>query len=1063
MGMYNLKQFAGNRIELLKVSMIAILTVMLFATASLKADTKGTVKGLVTDAETKKPLIGATVSIPELRLGAITDDKGKFSFEAPAGTHIVQIRYVGYEVTKRKLLVRAGETTKFDLALSGTDVMTNEVVVTGLTGEVDKRKLGNMVSNVGGNEIAKTVSSSAVDAIAGRVPGVQVTKNSGTPGSGTFITMRGRRTIEGSSEPLYVVDGIIMDNSSLYDGSGTKQFSNRAVDINPSDIEDMTILKGASAAAIYGSQAGNGVVIITTKKGKLTSFDKPASITYSSSYGMDQKTGTVPTQTTFGQRTPYKPYKAGSTDSWSTTPLAAGTTVYNQADVPFRTGQNTENTLTISGGVPQFDYLLSGTYNNTSGYVIGSEYQRSSIRGNVGAQILPGVTIQNNTNFISINNDLPQDGSNTSGIMLGALRTPPEFDNTNYLEADKVTQRKFASYDNPFWSQHFNTYNSKIDRFLNSTDIKYKPVDWVTLKAGLGIDRYEYINSEKLAVGSRASSNLGSLDYSRYTSKNTNLDLTATLVNKWADDAIATTFVFGSQTLWNTYSVLAGSSTNILPFYDMISAGSTKDAGSSLYEYMKVGVFGQLTTSFYDRYNVTLAIRRDGSSTFGASQKYHWYPKASISYNISDEDFWKGIKDVVNTAKLRATYGTAGSPSLPGTYATNYLYGTAGFFDPWGRGTTASRNGYIGIKPGGGSSDSYVVAGSEDIRPENTEEIEFGFDFGILNNFITFEATYYSQNITDMILSIDVASSTGYDKQLLNGAAMWNKGFEFIMNANLIKTPDFSWTTSFNYSQNKNEVTDLLGVESQSLNGGFTGIQNMAVKGKPLGIFMGYGWLRDEAGNIQYSTWDAAKKEVMGDDWGMNLVGAPRQASDMVTIGDPNPDFQFGWRNEFTVMKDLTFSFLFEGVYGFDVWNGTKGALMNFGTAKVTEDRNETWVNDAGQTVMDYSDAANPVAATKLNYYRYYANGFYINEPWVEDGSFIKLREITVEYRWDGLKPWNISNVTFTASARNLLTITKYTGYDPEVNTFSLAEGRGFDYFTLPQVKSFRFGISVNY
>ena len=339
----------------LMLLILSFLVLMLISPAGLLAQ-KAEVKGKVLDKATNKPLVGATVTIKSMRLGAITDKDGMYSFKVPEGKYYIRAQFIGYENTSKQISLKAGKTYTFNFTLSTGGVTTDEVVVVGLTGEVDRNKLGNVISTVDAKEVSKVVSSNAIDGISGRVAGVQVTRNSGTPGAGTYITMRGRSTILGSSEPLYVVDGIIMDNSALYDPSGTQQFSNRAVDINPLDIETIEILKGPAAAAIYGSQAANGVVLITTKRGHLSPEGKPARITYSSSVQMDNKSGDVPLQTTYGQRVPFKDGVPGSSDSWGDK-LPAGTKTYNNSEMPFRTGISNTQSLTLSGGVPQFDYL----------------------------------------------------------------------------------------------------------------------------------------------------------------------------------------------------------------------------------------------------------------------------------------------------------------------------------------------------------------------------------------------------------------------------------------------------------------------------------------------------------------------------------------------------------------------------------------------------------------------------------------------------------------------------------------------------------------------------------
>ncbi|MBE2190028.1 MAG: SusC/RagA family TonB-linked outer membrane protein [Candidatus Kapabacteria bacterium] len=1039
------------------------------------------IKGTVIDKETKTPLPRASVSIPALRIGAVSDSKGNFTFQAPAGDHLLEARYVGYETYTQRIVLKEGETREVRLELSSHSIQMNQIVVVGLTGEVDRTTLGNQISSVSGRDVANVVSPSAIDAISGRVPGVNVTRNSGTPGAGTFITMRGRKSILGSSEPLYVVDGVILDNTSLYDGSGVYQYSNRAVDINPQDIESMEILKGASAAAIYGSAAANGVVLITTKRGKLSSYDKPAQINFSTSVTVDQKSGEVPLQTKYGQRVPSVNNNPGSNDSWGAE-LAVGTPVYEHSEDPFRTAISHEQSLTISGGVPQFDYLINGTFAGIQGYVEGSSLERTNIRANLGISILPGVSMRSNSNFVTINNDLPQDGSNTSGILLGSLRSPPEFDNTNYLKPDG-TQRRFGTYDNPIWTQKSNIYNSKIERFIHSTEIKWQPFTYLSLDARVGMDRYEYKNKERLAVGSASTTNrAGYIADQRITNNKMNYDFTANYQRRWLDDNLFTTFVIGSQVIWDNRTSNYADAENTLPFYDQISAGAIRDGGSSVTETKTVGYFGQLTNTWQDKLSLTLAMRRDGSSTFGSSKKFHYYPKVGLSYNLSREEFMAGSKDIFSNIRLRGSWGQAGSPSLPYAYATNFLYGTAGFFDPWGRATTASRSGQIGIKPGGGTdAASFIVAGTDDILPELTEEIEFGIDLGFFEDRLNFEATYYHQDISDMILSVPVPTSTGYDQRLSNAGEMWNKGIELTLRANPFATTDFSWNTILNYSTNKNEVTKLEITPNQpddanvTLGGGFVGIQNVAMVGQPLGVFFGYGWLRDVDGKILYSgdraRYDENLKawvrdqsaEPLEDDYGFPYVGAPKQDVDQKIIGNSNPDFMLSWRNEFTIMRDFTVSFLIDAVMGQEVWNGTRGALYNFGTHGDTEDRYDPWFNFEGDPVMDISDPNALVQATKEWYYRAYSNGFYINEPHIVDGSYIKFRELTLEYRWRGLQAWNINTIAFNFSVRNLLTISEYDGYDPEVNTFSAAEGRGYDYFTLPQVRSYRFAISINY
>lgn len=1067
-----------------------VLTFGVLLGLPLSALAESFIEGIVTDAESKKPLSSVTVKISALRKGAITDTKGKFKFEVPPGEYNVEASMIGYSNANQKVKVEKDKSTKVSFEISTKAYQTNDIIVIGLTGEVDKNKLGNTISSVQSSEIANVVSPTAIDAIAGKVTGVNVTRNSGTLGAGTFITMRGRKTIMGSSEPLYVIDGVIMDNSSDYDGSGTHSYSNRAIDINPNDIESMEVLKGASAAAIYGSQAGNGVIIITTKKGKYTSSEKPASITYNSNYNFEQKAGHVPLQTTYGQTTPYKPGVPGSNTSYGAK-LAPGTNTYAQDDVPFKNGFGHEQSLTLSGGVPEFDYLLNGTYNDAEGVVIGSTYKRSSVRANLGASIINGLNIRSNTNFINIDNDMPQDGSNVGGILLGALRSTPTFDNSNYLEADG-TQRKYSVYDNPIWTQHNNFYNSKVDRFINSTDIKYQIANWITVGALFGFDKYAKQDYERLSVESFASSFLGSIARNKSNSEKKNFDLTANMNTKMMDDKLDINFTLGTQTIWYNFESTTTFASNTLSFYDQISAGATKDATSYMSQTKTVGYFGQVSMTYDDRLTLTGALRRDGSSTFGSADKYHNYPKLGLSYSLSKESFMESSNDLISNVRLRGSYGEAGSPNLPSVYATNFLYSTAGYFDPWERATLLTRGGFSGIKQGGATaSDQYLISGSNTLKPETTKELEMGFDFTLFKDVVDITFTYYNQTVTDMILNIPVAASTGYDQTLKNAGEMWNRGIELSIKANILNSEDFRWSTQINYSTFKNEVTKLdINVDPTKnkdafleLTGAFSGLVNVAMLGQPLGVLRGHGWLRDENGARYYSgdfvqldadgNWkrDAngnvlrakagdANSEKLVDQYGKNYNGSPIKDSKLKVLGNTNPEFTFSWRNDFVLMQNLTLSFLFDAAYNFDVWNGTQGALYRFGTHKNTEDRDELWFNERGDKVTDKD--GNQV--TKIEKYRTYENGFNgIEEPHIQDGSYIKLRELSLAYKWKSPLDLPLNQVIFTLAARNIFTITDYTGFDPEVNTFSQAEGRGIDYFVLPQVRSYRLGISINY
>ena len=1036
----------------------SVFAAMLFLTTSAAAQGQ-TIEGKITDADTKETMPGVTVSIPALKIGAKTNSMGEFKIKnAPAGKHVVEARLIGYQTQSKSVDLETGGTVTANFSLAAKALQQNEVIVMGLSGEVDRKKLGNAIGNVEGKDVEQVVSPNAVDAISGRIPGVNVQRSSGTPGSGTFITIRGRKTISGSSEPLYVVDGTIIDNSSIYDEHqqhGYIQLANRAVDINSLDIESIQVLKGASASAIYGSLAANGVVLITTKKGSLSTIDKTANVAFTASYETGNNVKDYPLQTMYAQI-------PGRNLSWGKK-LPDSVKRYDHATEVFRMPNSFEQNVTISGGSPEFNYMFSGTNTNFEGNVKSSDLGRQNLRLNVGANILPKVDIQSNFNYINSNNNLPQDGSNLGGIMLGALRTPPEFDNTKVYNDDGTQHRFYFFYDNPFWTIQNNPFNASISRFMNNTEGKWQVLDWLNLTGRVGYDHYENKNTERLTPGTARDDGTGKVQFDLFQNTSVNTDLSANVHIKPVDE-LDMNIILGGQTVWGTRLSEQTKSTQTVPFYNQISAGTKRDGSSLLSQSKTVGLFAQLTGTYLDRLTLTAALRRDGSSTFGISEKFHNYPKFGLSYVLSSEDFMKGLKGTIDNVKIRASYGQAGSPSLPGAYSTNFSYSVYGENDGWGRLTQAGRAGYPGIRQGGGDDLALYLYGNANINPETSIEREIGLDLGLFDNVVSLEFTYYYANINDLILNVTAPGSSGYDRVLKNGGSMYNKGFEIGLTALPIRTENFQWSTTVNYSKNNNLVTSLsvkpdgfpvTGNEAITIFG-FVGIDNVAIVGKPLGVFRGLGYKRDAKGNKLYSTGSA------DDYFGKNYIGAPIIDDSLHILGDPNPKFQMSWSNTFKFLKNFEASFLVDASIGQDVWNGTRGALYRFGAHGDTKDRADPWIYDGHPVVMNDS-AKTPV--TREAYYRYYANSFSydIEEPMIEDGSFVKLREVTFAYNWHGLSDHGISNVRFMLSGRNLATWTKYTGFDPEVNNFGQSEARGFDYFNLPPQRAYRFSIALTY
>jgi TonB-linked SusC/RagA family outer membrane protein len=1046
-----------------------VVAVVLLCTSPLLAQTTGEIRGLVKDRATGSALIGANVLLEGTNRGAATNSEGAYSITGiPPGEYRLIVRFIGYAAAQQTARVAAGQTLELNFNLAEDVLRIDEVVVTGLTGEIPRAQLGNSIAKIAGDDIVKVPVTSVMDALAGKVAGMRVSKNSGTPGAGTYITLRGRKSVTGSSQPLYVVDGVPIDNSFVYWSSGQVQTPNRGSDIDPNDIESIEVLKGASAAAIYGSRAANGVILITTKSGRLSEAGKLARITYSSSYSYDDVPSSIPMQKTYGQRIKYNEATgaAGSTDSWGAV-LPAGTPTYDHSTDVFQSGYIAENALSVSGGGTTFRYLAAGSFTDQKGVLKNSGYQRQNIRLNLNYVPFDNLGIRSNSNFINQTGSLPQDGSNVAGILLGSLRTPPEFDNKVFLRPDGVTQRRFASYDNPFWTMEFNKYKLELSRFIHSTGFDYDFYEGMRLSGNLGWDRYNQFDFRRLFNGSAGSApaGAGQVDQYRWTNDVVNTDLMLTGKYQFMPDILGT-LVLGQQLSFYVNNYTGAGSSTTLPFYDEIGAGITKSSSSSRSESRVYSYYAQGTINAWDRLTVTGSVRRDAGSTFGAANPVHYYPKASVAYRLSQESFMQDLKGIVDEFKVRAAWGQAGRQ--PGAYATNFLYTTDGFFDPWGRGTSAGRSPNIGIRQS-------TSAGNNDIKPELSTEIEAGFDAAFWDRRINLEFSYYKADITELLLYVSVPTSTGYLNQYRNAGEMWNKGFEVKLDVNPIRWDAFSWILSINYARNENQVTKLEGFETSyvTIGGAFQGHWNIAKEGRPLGTWMGTGYQRDASGNLVYSDPDdPAKRDNF---LGFAIKGAPRLDPNFVELGKADPDWIGSIRNDFSFLNgDLNVSLLFDIAQGFKVWNGTRGAMYHFGTHGDTEDRDALWFNDAGQPVTLQGTVARTIGTRtyqpgeqlrKEAFYRVYGNGFAysITEAGMEDGSYVKLRDISVSYRIRNVPFFNIESIVLTASGRNLKTWSDYRGYDPEINTFQNAEGRGFDYFTHPQIRSVSFGISVNY
>ena len=1043
------------------------------------------ISGKVTD-ELGEPLPGANILIPSLRIGAASDKDGTYRFIVPSnlvrGQRVdLSVRYIGYRSEVAQVTLTPSANVVQDFKLRVDVLKMEEVVVTGMGVGVEKEKLGVTIGKVKTQEIAESDEGNLVSALHGKVANVEITSTSGEPGAATYIRIRGVNTIRGGTQPLMVVDGTPINNQMIFGGNSTGGHggttpTNRASDINPEDIESIEILKGAAASAIYGSRANNGVVLITTKSGK---FGRPQ-LSYKVAYTIDRVTNLPELQTTYGQGVDGVGYTGNVPWSWGAK-LTSSTPAYNHAEELFETGHTLENNLTLSGGTEATTYYLSLSRYSQNGTMKSdnSDYNRTAVRVKASQRIGSKFNLMGNIAFSDVGMDRIQRGSNVSGLMLGALRTPPDFNNEIYLNEygfhrsyrfpDRATLGGTRGYDNPFWvlNEHLNP--SDVGRAFGNIKVDFDPVDWINVSYTLGHDYSEDERRTVIPIGSSDKPE-GRIIREKFNYKETSGRLAVTATRRFTPANLVLNVMAGqelNQRSYNNFTTI-GDGMSVFGF-DQLDNTTSWSPDEYEWKIRDEAYFGQIMVDMWDQLYVSAAIRNDGSSTFGGSDKRHWFPKVSGAWEFTALDQFKGFGKWLSFGKIRAAYGESGRQ--PAVYETITAFITGAYGAGWGEALDATAFGY-----GGFLSD--YSRGNNNIDPERAKETEFGVDLAFYHNRFGINVTRYLQKTEDVILSLPTPPSTGYGETLKNAAVLENDGWEIGIDMQPIRIRNFTWDLGLVWGKNDNMVKSLAGAEFVGL-GGFVSCNAAAVEGESYGSLRGTDFVRFGRGNtviengqvIDIDTkyagqWSSGDLYIAED--GFPLLDAQER-----TIGDPNPDWTGSIRTSFTLFNKLRISGLLDIKQGGDVWNGTKGALYYFGTHKDTDLQ---YIDASGQEQRGdkYTFAGvGPGAGTEVirdqdSWYGFgLGNSFVgVSSESIEDGSYVKLREISVSYKLDHpkLKQWTgLSDIDIRISGRNLVTWTDYTGIDPETNLFGTLNIQGFDYFNNPQTRSFVFTLRFNY
>jgi TonB-linked SusC/RagA family outer membrane protein len=1055
-----------------------------------------TITGSVMD-DAGTPVENAQVLIQSLQLATTTGEDGTYQLFVPAarmaGQTSVQLtaRRIGLRAQTVTVALVAGGALTQNFSLAADPFLLEAVIVTGQGMRESRAKLATTISSIRAEDITESKSeSNLIAAMAGKAPNVEVSTSSGDPGAGAYIRIRGSKSIEGGTQPLIIVDGVAVTNEGHTIESTTQgtAWANRLIDLNPEDIESIEILKGAAAGGLYGSRATNGVVMITTKSGQRN----VTQVTLRASLGFDKVTQLQPLNTRFEQGlsdltdpsiniAPPSTTPGASSSPFSWGPeISSGTPIYDHANELFETGIRSDNTLSLAGGTDRTTYFLSLGYLYHDGTIIGnSKYKRFTARLKGSHDFLDNLNVEGNFAFTSSDGDLVQQGSNISGLLLGAFRTPPDFNNFPWIDSATGLHRSYRyqiptvlergrGYDNPQWVSHEITNEAKVDRYMGNLQIDWDPFSWWDVRYLVGLD---FANDQRFTVFPKSSSGFISGNVNR-----------AEFVDRVFDQTVLMSFqdtpseTFGwsltlgynmNQTEYRRYQVQG---TNVIFGTDQLDFAVDREPNEYVEKVRTEGLFADLGLDLWGQLFLKGGLRYDGSNTFGGdtsstgeqeSDRF-WYPKASLAWDFSR------YVPFIDFGKLRGAYGVAGVQ--PGAYSNvtgfTTFFATDGWVSP--AGLSSTYKGFTGVGSG-------FTLGNTGIVPEETSEWEAGADLAILNNSLNLGVTYYSSQTKAAIMDRPIPASTGFAQIADNGAEWRNWGWEVTLDWLPIQKRDFTWRLYAQWATNNSMVDTLIGTEEFGLTG-FTGSTSSVVQGHPFPVIYGDQFIRFGRGrsvggvdiDATYSGWTEGDLYICGaGDPGCANPGQPLYDPQEEVVGDANPDWTGSLRTTFTFFGKLRLSGLLDVKHGGLMWNGTKGALYYFGAHKDTERFHGLGVDTV--FTEDTCGTCGPGAGqqTTLNWDTWFTGGPGSGftgpmEQFVEPSGFVKIRDISLAYTWEA--PW-LSTIGFdaldvTVSGRNLVTWTDFTGLDPESNLNGQTTGRGLEYFNHPQTRTFVFTLT---
>ena len=986
------------------------------------------ISGKVTSTDGKGlPFI--SVIVKNTSFGSSTDLDGNYSFFADLKPGQYVLEFTGVGLKSKEQTVSVGSETSYTVDISlGQDALNlDEVVVIGSSLKQSRKQLGNTVNTVNSKQLTNTGTGNLAASLQGKVPGAQITQTSGDPYGGVSIRMRGTSTIKGSSEPLYVIDGVIISNATtnvtnMNVSSGGEIGTNRLADINPNDIEKIDIIPGASASAIYGSRASNGVVLITTKSGKAGQLR----IDFSTSIMTNELRKKVYI-TTYGKQFGYAALRLGNISNAGGPPTYTGATItytrpdgqvrilatdlvdvtrYDYQDHIFQKGLGTDNYLSLTGGSDKTKYYFSGGFYKNEGIIKNTDFRRFNFKTRVEQTVNQYLTIIGGLAYSnSFSNEKPN--GNVFWSPINSVNITNNLYNIEERDAAGNLKNVEPTRVNPLSVIEDMSLTQSVNRAISDVQVKIKPARGLSIDYILGIDyfsqegknlieKYPYIAAQE-GLGYAASAFVNSFLM--------NNDVNVSYQARLNSFSFLTTAGFNHS--YQKITGLFNEGRDLLPGITTVNGAAIKLDPRYAYDQRQIfGGFIQETFGYKNIFFLTAAGRIDGSTSFPQDTRTYFYPKVSGSWSISDMDFWEDMTgDWFSSARLRASWGLAGNLSGIGSYDrfSTYLAGSINNIATYNVNT---------------------ALGNEFVEPERSSEFEIGTDLSFFKNKLGIVFTVYNKKIVDNSLLVDrvLAPSSGGSTRVENVGNLTNEGWELGITANPVSGNNFNWNIVASVNKNKNLVTASSQV-SPILIANAGGSVSSILAGHPLGVFYGNYFERDASGNLAL-------------DAGGRPIAAVNNPTAKVllrkALGDPNPDWVISFNNSIEYKK-ISFSFLLDGALGQEVFNADRRTRQGVG-------------------IGDYAEKE-----AKGQIPRGYIFSIYNTEEWrVEDGSYVKLREVALSYQLPTFAKF-IKSSSVSLIGRNLISWDDYDGYDPETNAGgNSAVLRGVDFGNVPIPRTYQ-------